>query len=68
MQKDAEIAEVKKKLKEAEKKFDGAKIELEKHIAVIKEFEGKILTIEEEKLVLSQKLVKSESDLELAQK
>jgi ABC-type phosphate transport system auxiliary subunit len=68
MQKDAEIAEVKKKLKEAEEKFDGAKIELEKHIAVIKEFEGKILTIEEEKLVLSQKLVKSESDLELAQK
>ena len=53
MQKDAEIAEMKKKLKEVEEKFDGAKIELEKHIAVIEEFEGKILTIEEEKLLLA---------------
>lgn len=68
MQKDAEIAEVKKNLKEIEEKFCEARIDLEKHIAVIKEFEGKILTIEEEKLLLAQKLTKSEADLELAQK
>jgi hypothetical protein len=33
----------------------------------MKEFEGKIFTIEEEKHMLSQKLFKSEADLKLAQ-
>jgi len=39
---------------------------LEKHIAVIKDLEGKIVVIEEEKLLLSQKLSKDEPDLGLA--
>ena len=41
---------------------------LEKHIALIKELEGKIFTIEEDKLLLSQKLTKSEADLRRTQK
>jgi hypothetical protein len=39
---------------------------LEKYISVIKDLEGKIVVIEEEKLFLSQKLSKDGPDLGLA--
>ena len=69
MQKDEEkTASLNKQLKELEEKYNEAKNDLEKHIALIKELEGKIFTIEEDKNLLAQKLAKSEADLALPQK
>ena len=50
---DSEIAALTKSFKESELKFQEAKKELEKHIALIRQLEGKIFTIEEDKLLLS---------------
>ena len=62
----AEIAALTKKLKETEDNLNDALKELEKYISVIKDLEGKIVVIEEEKLFLSQKLSKDGPDLGLA--
>jgi chromosome segregation ATPase len=66
-QRDAEIAVLKKSLKESEYKFNTAKKELENLIAQIKYLEGKIVSIQEEKNLLTQKLSKSEADLRKAE-
>ena len=62
-QRDAEIAELSKNRKEEEKKYQEAKEALESHKAEIRELKIQIMTVQEEKRLLSKKLLKSEADL-----
>ena len=55
-QANAKIAVLSRDVKETEEKYQKAKKDLEKHIAMIKELQGKIITHEKDKLLLSRSL------------
>ena len=57
-----------KKVTETQEKYNEAKKDSENQIALIKELEGKIFTIEKEKLLISQNVITSEEELRLTKK